>query len=82
MVKTKKNSLVEIFPKQTKLGQGHVGSWINLPYFNMKNTLTPAIRNGKNLSFIDAMAYIRQKCISIKDLQDFIDGKSNDFIYF
>lgn len=42
----------EIFPKQKKLADPTaLGSWINLPYFNAKNTDRFAIINGKQLDF-------------------------------
>ena len=32
-------SKTEIFPKQTKSTESNIGNWINLPYFNEKNTV-------------------------------------------
>lgn len=39
----------EIFPKQSKLEKGDLGNWINLPYFNVKDTDRYAIHKGKQV---------------------------------
>ena len=40
---------VEIFPKQVKIGPEQLGNWINLPYFDHKNTNRYAIKNGNKI---------------------------------
>jgi hypothetical protein len=76
LVQTKKNSLVEIFPKQTKLTSEQYGSWINLPYYNANDTKTPAIVNGKVLSLTDALMYIKQKKINLTDAEEILNNLS------
>jgi hypothetical protein len=56
----------EIFPKQTKLlmndGELQLGNWINLPYFQARDTIRYAVRGGKRLSieeFVDAAEELR-----------------------
>lgn len=42
---------VEVFPKQDRLAnENDVGNWINIPYFNEKNSERYGIVNGKKLS--------------------------------
>lgn len=73
LVKRRKNESVEIFPKQSKLGKGQIGNWINLPYFNAGNTKSPALRNGKELSLNEALVYIKEKQTNIKDVTEFLE---------
>jgi len=42
---------VEVFPKQTRLANDQdIGNWINMPYYNIKDTNRYAIAEGKQLS--------------------------------
>ena len=61
LVKKEKNSVVEIFPKQTKLLKGDIGSWINLPYYNAEQPISYAIKDNNILSLNEALAYIKEK---------------------
>lgn len=77
LVQTKKNSLVEIFPKQTKLTPEQHGNWINLPYFNASNqTRTPAISKGEDLSLTEGLILIKQKKINLNDAEEILNGLS------
>lgn len=76
-IKTKLNRIIEIFPKQTKIAVGGVGSWINMPYYNSTDTKQYAIRNNKALTFDDALAYIKEKRCALADIRLFI----NDLAY-
>lgn len=61
----------EIFPKQTKLvaDRGDIGSWINMPYFDVAITKRYALGSaGEQLSFGQFMDYARLKIVSYKDL--------------
>ncbi|MCK5606793.1 hypothetical protein KAR91_33130 [Candidatus Pacearchaeota archaeon] len=62
---------VEIFPKQVKLSEGQLGNWLNLPYFNAKDTVRYAIKNGNKLTLeqfcIEAMS-VRQTWKFIKSI--------------
>jgi len=73
LVKKHKNETLEIFPKQTKLNVDMMGSWINLPYFNIEDTKQGLIHNGKVLGFNDALTFIKSKLTTIDDLTDLID---------
>lgn len=73
LIKRRKNSNVEIFPKQIKIRKGEFGSWINLPYFDYKSTQQYAIKENKNLTLSEALMYIKEKQISFKDLNEFLE---------
>lgn len=67
----------EIFPKQNMLGKGDVGNWINLPYFDMANTIRYGVdKDGpmvlaKFLDMAEAMAEAAdlEKEFSDRDLE-------------
>lgn len=45
---------VEVYPKQDAMGgEADVGNWINLPYFDVENTLRYGIYNGQPLPISD-----------------------------
>ena len=61
----------EIFPKQTKLvaERGDIGSWINMPYFDLAETKRYCIGpDGKQLNFHQFMEYARSRITSYKEL--------------
>ena len=76
LVKERKNSMIEIFPKQTflNLKKNEIGSWINLPYFNEHETFQYAIRNNTPLTLNEALSLIKEKRTSLEKLQKFIDN--------
>lgn len=74
LVKNRKNSMVEIFPKQNKLNTGEVGSWINLPYYNAADCKNPALREGKELSLNESITYIKEKQVTLEDAKGFLEG--------
>lgn len=52
----------EIFPKQDRLGEGELGNWINLPYFNAQESERYAFKNGQPCdltTFLDMADAIR-----------------------
>lgn len=71
-IKRKLNRIIEIFPKQAKTSNGSIGNWINLPYYNVKETRQYAIRDGKELGLNDALAYIKSKRKTIEDVKSFM----------
>lgn len=71
-IKNRLNRIVEVFPKQQRLGKNDVGSWINLPYFNAEDTRQYAIRGGKQLSLDSALNYIKEKKCSLNELRGFL----------
>lgn len=73
LVKRAKNESVEIFPKQFKLKQGEYGSWINLPYYNYKNTQSYAIKEGAALTLNQALLLIRERRTTMSNAQEFLD---------
>ena len=75
LVKEKKKSRLEIFPKQTFLNkkENAVGNWINLPYYNVQNTQQYAIQNDKALSLNEALSLIKEKRTTLENLEKFID---------
>lgn len=75
LVKQRKNSTVEVFPKQTSLkDQSKVGSFLNLPYFAAETTVRYAMRNGEPLSLSDAIMYIKDKKTTLSIANEFIDN--------
>lgn len=48
---------VEVFPKQIKVTKKTIGNWINIPYFNIKNTNRYALMNGEQLDFEQFLDY-------------------------
>lgn len=72
-IKHKLNRLIEIFPKQTKIAVGGVGSWINLPYYDVENTRQHAIVRGEQLNFDHALAYIKTKRKTLIEIRAFLN---------
>jgi hypothetical protein len=77
-IKRKLNRLIEIFPKQTKIAVGGVGSWINLPYYDVENTRQYAIVRGQKLSFDHALSYIKTKRKTLTEVRAFISDIAHD----
>lgn len=74
LVKQVKNENVEIFPKQMKLDPNSVGNWINLPYFNAKDTKQKIFRaNGETMGLDDALKYIQTKITTLTELKEALD---------
>ena len=76
-IKRKLNRLIEIFPKQVKIAVGGVGSWINLPYYNVEHTHQYVIVRGQQLSFDDALSYIKTRRKTLTEVRAFIDDVPN-----
>lgn len=72
LVKRKSNKLIEIFPKQTKLSDNGVGSWINLPYFKANNTKQYAIKDGQKLTLEQAIMHAKEKRTTYNDVKKFL----------
>jgi len=72
LIKRKLNKVVEVFPKQYKLNQGDVGSWINIPYYNAEDTKQFLIANNKRLSLDRALLHIKEKRVSLNETVNFI----------
>jgi hypothetical protein len=59
---------VEIFPKQKTLKEDQIGNWINLPYFNAKETKQVLIDENYNiLTLTQALSYIKNKAIELDE---------------
>jgi len=59
----------EIFPKQTRLSEGQIGNWINLPYFDYKNTDRYAYSSkAENLNLEEAISVIKASKLSLSEL--------------
>lgn len=71
-VKKNENRIIEIFPKQYKVKEGSVGNWINLPYYNVKDTRQGALQNEKMLSLEEAIVLIKKRMKSISEIESFI----------
>lgn len=74
LVKNKKNTTVEVYPKQSKLAKGDVGSWINLPYFNAEKTTSFAVKGGNSLTLTDALIFIKEKETTLIDVDNFLSN--------
>jgi len=71
-VKRKLNRILEIFPKQSKAGDGKIGNWINLPYYNATETRQYAMKAGKALSLDAALSYIHEKQLTADEVKAFL----------
>lgn len=58
----------EIFPKQSTLDSDQIGSWINLPYFNAKNTNRYATEFGVEISLEDFLENACAKSLTEFDI--------------
>lgn len=76
-VKHKLNRLVEVFPKQVKIAVGGVGSWINLPYYDVEHTRQYAVLRGEKLSIDNALSYIKTKRKSLVEARAFLNDLPN-----
>lgn len=76
-IKRKLNRLIEIFPKQVKIAAGGVGSWINLPYYDVANTRQYAIVRGEKLAFDDALSYIKTRRKTLTEVRAFLNDITN-----
>lgn len=72
LVKSKRNGTVEVFPKQTKVKQGEMGSFINIPYFNATESRQVALRSGKKLTLTEALVFIKEKRVGLTDAMTFL----------
>lgn len=73
-IKDRLNKVVEIFPKQTKLGKGAIGSWINIPYYDAKNARQCALKGGKELNFSDGLAFAKEQRKTLQEVRGFISS--------
>lgn len=74
----------EVFPKQTKIiaSKGDLANWLNMPYFNAKDTERYCIANGTILSVEEFIEYAYSKRITKKELEKFsvpVGGQSDIF---
>lgn len=61
----------EIFPKQISVKEGKIGNWINLPYFNHKETTRYMInRVHEKESFETMVVYCDQSRKTIREIRD------------
>lgn len=72
LIRDKKKESVEIFPKQVKLRKGDMGNWINLPYYNSKQSQQYAIKEGTPLSLDDAIRHIKDQQVTLSEAQEFL----------
>lgn len=64
---------VEVFPKQTRLlrdsdGELQLGNWINLPYFNARDTVRYAVEGGKQIDLEYFIELAESRRVSRDDL--------------
>jgi hypothetical protein len=70
----------EIFPKQSALlsDRGDVGSWINMPYFNVGKTERYALdANGEELTLPNFMNYARMRLTTYEKLREIKPADDN-----
>lgn len=72
----------EVFPKQNyRVNSQDIGSWINLPYFDYKNTQRYAINKNKKLTLEEFIEFANIIRISEDELQNFaIDNLDNTYV--
>ena len=63
-------ALVEIFPKQKRLSKDQIGSWVNLPYFNARETIRFAYFSNRPLSLEEFIDLAENKRASRTQLYD------------
>ena len=64
----------EVFPKQTTLDENGTGNWINLPYFNAKDTKRYAYNlDGSPMLLEQALTICTNMKVTLKDLKARID---------
>ena len=69
------NHKVEIFPKQASLVDGQIGNWINLPYFNAKDTKQYLYRQNKDkYSIEEAVLEIKKRQQTEESLLAFFEN--------
>lgn len=61
-------ALVEIFPKQKRLTGDQIGNWVNLPYFNARDTIRFAFNSGKPLAFEEFLVLAESKLATREQL--------------
>lgn len=65
----------EIFPKQSTLSNKQTGSWINLPYYNAKETRQYLIKNDGSACLIEeAIIEINKKLQTEESILDYLDS--------
>lgn len=73
---------VEIFPKQTKLimssGELQLGNWINLPYFNRRNTERYAVWKGQKLSFEEFLDLAESLRLGSRDVSQYFVSEHDE----
>ena len=69
------NQNTEIFPKQTSLGEGQSGNWINLPYYNHEKTKQYMYGpDGSSLTIDEAISRVNSALQTEKSLKDFFEN--------
>jgi len=58
----------EIFPKQNTLADGQIGNWINLPYFNSKNTKQYLIKQDNSSCLLEEAIHEMHKKIQTEEM--------------
>lgn len=61
-------ALVEIFPKQKKLSRDQIGNWVNLPYFDARNSTRFAFNSGRALSLDEFLDLAESKLATREQL--------------
>lgn len=72
LVKEELKGTVEIFPKQVKLNEGESGSFINLPYFDVKVDQRRAILNGRSLTLDEMLVRAVSKSTTVPAIEEFL----------
>ncbi len=73
-VKQQRNVMLEIFPKQIVVQEGRIGNWINLPYYNAKETKQPAVSQSKSLSLENALMLMKERVTSLEGVHTFLSN--------
>ena len=69
-------ALVEIFPKQKRLTKDQIGSWVNLPYFNARETSRFAYFSNRQLSLEEFLDLASSKRATRTQLYDSLSDYS------
>jgi hypothetical protein len=71
-IKQKLNKIIEVFPKQSRAGDGKIGNWINLPYYDFEKSRQRAIKGGKELDLSDALTLCKERRRTMTDFRNFV----------
>lgn len=68
----------EIFPKQTKIKEGDIGNWINLPYYGGNNSNRYAVVDGEPVDLAAFLAHANANLVTEASLMGLDEAEGGD----